>query len=103
MCVCVFFHCSDLGCSCHVNTSLQEVAEVPSKLAGGLGQVLGGPSGCLDHLIGRLVQTSSRLVELSLDLLEALSTGWELQVDEDDDDDHDDDGRRDMICRGGEI
>lgn len=83
--MCVWFYCSDLGCSCHVDSSFQEVAEVLSKLAGGLGQVLGGPPGRLDHLVGRLVQTGRRLVELSLDLLEALPTGRELQEEEEED------------------
>lgn len=48
----IISHHSDLGCSGHVNTSLQEVAEVLAKLAGGSGQVLSGPSGSLDHLVG---------------------------------------------------
>lgn len=40
----LFWH-TDLGCTSHINTSFQEVAEVLSKLTGGPGQVLGGPLG----------------------------------------------------------
>jgi len=69
----------DLRCSGHVDSGVQEVAEVLSELAGGPGQVLGRPPGRLDHLVGGLVETGSHLVELSLDLLEAPPTGRELE------------------------
>lgn len=72
-------HYTDLWCSCHVDTSLQEVAEVLSKLAGGSSQVLGGCSRRLDNLIGRLVQIGCHFIKLTLNVLETPSTGWELE------------------------
>lgn len=43
---------TDRRCTSHVNTSLQEVAKIISKLAGGPGQIQRGAFGGLDHLIG---------------------------------------------------
>lgn len=85
-----------MRCSGHVNASLQEVAEVLSKLAGGPGQVLCGPSGRLDHLVGRLVQTGRHLVQVSLNLLEAPSTGRELQREEENNDSNTAQGNTDV-------
>ena len=62
----------------HVHTSSQELIEVLTELAGGLRQVLSGAARGLHQLIGRLVEASRCLVEVTLSLLETLPAGWEL-------------------------
>lgn len=71
--------CSHRGLAGHLHSCLQELIEVLSKFAGGLGQVLRGATGCLHQLIGRLVEPRGCLVQLALRLLEALGAGRELE------------------------
>lgn len=65
----------------HLDTSVEELVEVLAELPGGGGQLAAGASGGLDHVACRLVQVCSRLVQLSLSLLERLGGRRNLKKD----------------------
>lgn len=72
-------HETYLGVSCHLNASIQELIKVLAKLPRGRSQLAACSTRGVDDLACRVVEFSCSVVQISLGLLERLTTGRELQ------------------------
>lgn len=68
-----------LRVSGHLNACVQELIKVLTELPGSLWQLSAGATGGVDHLPSRVVELSSRMIQITLGLLERLGAWRKLE------------------------